>query len=645
MMMFLKRILIVGVVFCFSVIPAVFSATNIVLDGKSAGRTFEGLGALSAGASSRLLPDYPEQQKKEILDFLFKPNFGASLHHLKVEIGGDVNSTDGCEPSHMHVREDENYSRGYEWWLMKEAKARNPKIMLDCLEWGAPAWIGDGKFYSQDNADYIVKFVKGNKSVHGLDIDYVGIWNERKYDVPWIKLLRKTLDDAGLNKIQIVAADEISKWTIADAIVADPELAKAVQVVGTHYPKFQSTPVAQKLDKPIWSNEDGPWNGTWKGAKQLARAYNRNYVTGKMTKTIIWSLITSYYDNLPLPGSGLMKANTPWSGYYDVQPRVWVTAHTTQFTQPGWKYLDSGCVLIEGGSVATLRDPAGKDYSVIVETMDAKAAQQLEFKVAGELPDGPLHVWRTNEKEQFVRIDDIKPVNGAFTITAEPESIYSVTTTSGQQKGVTTPPKDEPLPIAYKDDFESYQVGATARYASEQAGIFEVVKRADGKGQALRQIVQKKGIEWQKNPYPETLLGSGKWGNYTVSVDALIEKTGFVSLFGRVGKILQDDNLPSGYWLKVTDSGRWDLAVLRWVPRGDKVGKKKLVATNLVAGAVSFPADTWHNLKLQFSGSVIKVMIDGTLAGTVEDKTYTAGMVVVGSGWHGAQFDNLLIAE
>lgn len=32
--------------------------------------------------------DYPEPQRSEILDYLFKPNFGAALSILKVEIGG-----------------------------------------------------------------------------------------------------------------------------------------------------------------------------------------------------------------------------------------------------------------------------------------------------------------------------------------------------------------------------------------------------------------------------------------------------------------------------------------------------------------------------------------------------------------------------
>lgn len=30
--------------------------------------------------------------------------------------------TDGTEASHMHNEDDESYTRGYEWWLMVEAK-------------------------------------------------------------------------------------------------------------------------------------------------------------------------------------------------------------------------------------------------------------------------------------------------------------------------------------------------------------------------------------------------------------------------------------------------------------------------------------------------------------------------------------------
>ena len=52
-------------------LPCVY--TQIIhVDSKKTGRTFEGIGALSAGASSRLLIDYPEPQRSRILDYLFK---------------------------------------------------------------------------------------------------------------------------------------------------------------------------------------------------------------------------------------------------------------------------------------------------------------------------------------------------------------------------------------------------------------------------------------------------------------------------------------------------------------------------------------------------------------------------------------------
>ena len=116
-------------------------AQRIPIDFAQVGRTFDGVGALSGGGgTSRLLYDYPEPQRTEILDALFEPGHGSSLQILKVEIGGDGQSTEATEASHMHTRDDENYHRGYEWWLMKEAKARNPDIKLFGLAWTV-SWL------------------------------------------------------------------------------------------------------------------------------------------------------------------------------------------------------------------------------------------------------------------------------------------------------------------------------------------------------------------------------------------------------------------------------------------------------------------------------------------------------------------------
>jgi hypothetical protein len=58
---------------------------TINLDGTTTSFAFEGHGALSAGASSRLLWDYSEPYRSQVLDYLFKPQFGAGLNTLKVE--------------------------------------------------------------------------------------------------------------------------------------------------------------------------------------------------------------------------------------------------------------------------------------------------------------------------------------------------------------------------------------------------------------------------------------------------------------------------------------------------------------------------------------------------------------------------------
>src|ERR1035437_5874354 len=104
-------------------------AQTINLNGKAGGKRFDGIGAVSGGgATSVLLKDYPEPQRSQVLDLLFKPKFGASMSAFFVEVPGDGNSTQGSELSHMHTKDDLNYSRGYEWWLMREAKNRNPEI-------------------------------------------------------------------------------------------------------------------------------------------------------------------------------------------------------------------------------------------------------------------------------------------------------------------------------------------------------------------------------------------------------------------------------------------------------------------------------------------------------------------------------------
>ncbi len=654
-------------VFCFSLlvlkiflIPGVAVGSGparnpqrILIDLTGSGPVFDGLGALSAGASSRLLIDYPEPQRSQILDYLFKPGYGAALQHLKVEIGADVNSTDGSEPSFMRTPTDRNFDRGYEWWLMMEARKRNPKIVLDSLPWGAPGWIGGGRLYSRDMAEYVSTFLVGAKSAHNLDVEYTGVWNEKKYDASYVKELRAALDQNHV-MAKIVCCDEYpsdgGEWQIARAIQTDKALDAAVAVIGVHYPwvyNHVTTPeYVRTTSKPLWSSEDQPNSGggpylsrNWEyGGRLLAKLYNLNYLQGGFTATEIWSPITSYYDILAAPGSGLMIANTPWSGHYVVPGAIWATAHTTQFTEPGWRYHTSSCGYLEhGGSYVTFLSPDRRNWSSVIETIDAREPQTLRIEFTGGLTPAVVHIWETNSHRAFEHVSDLKPVKGAIELTLDPDSLYTVTNTAGQGKGTAAPPPAAAFPLPYTEDFESTPAGGTPKFLSDQDGAFEVHPCEGRKGRCLEQVITTIPIPWGPLPDPFTLAGDEERKDYQISADALIPLAGTATIFGRIdsANVFSEHKAlyPSGYGLLLKSNGDWSLISTAYQQQ----------VRELAHGDIEQQPGKWHNLVLRFSGSNIEALIDGRQLASIADSTHTHGMFSVGSSWTRVMFDNLKV--
>jgi len=615
-----------------------YSQQSIVIDGKGTGRIFDGITGVNAGGGvGRLLMSYPEQQRSEILDYLFKPNFGASMQGYKAEIGGDGNSTEGSEPSHMHTADDQNYTRGYQWWMMKEAKKRNPNIRLMALAWDFPAWIKD--VCSQSAADYLVNYIKGAKKVNNLDIEYIGLWNETKTCKEFPIILRKALNANGLQNVKIIADDIPWDWSIAATMKANKELYDAVDIVCTHYPRYESTQTAKEIGKPIWSTEDGPWTDGWAMSGQFsgpwAKILNQNYIFGKMTSTHAWNIITSYYDVLDLPHAGLMRAKAPWSGFYEVMSPIWSIAHTTQFAQPGWQYIDKACGLLKnGGSFVTLKN--GKDYSTIIETHDAVEKQTLNFTVVNGLSTGKVYVWRTDSVSYFEKIAEIVPVKGSYTLTVNNNSIYSITTTTGQHKGITTIPKERPFPVPYRDNFEKYEIGNTGvHYFLEQNGAYEIVAAGYGReGKALRQVVSQIPIAWGSGASSHLLgtasiIGDEKWNNYSVSSDILLEEPGYARVMGRVSRVTIDGQI-NGYQLYLYDNGNWKM-------------KYATTKASLDSGKIEVGLKKWNNLKMIFNGNVITCLIDNKKVSEVTDTRFVAGMAGIGNNYNKGLYDNFEI--
>ena len=290
-------------------------ATPVIL-GKTAGAfgpAYDGHGALSAGASSRLLFDYEPSVRSDILDWLFKPGLGAALPVLKIEIGGDGQSTDGTEPSFMHRKADTaeaGYQRGYEFWLAKEARKRNPNIKLGALAWTAPSWVGNGTYCSWDNVYYTVRWLQGARDIHGLKFDFIGLYNERTVTDDYLSNFVHGLYVSGFGDLEVVGGDRFANNL--ESYFFPLSHAKLVDAVGVHYPcKYKSEDGANALGKKLWASEDFSTEANWTGASCWGRTLNQNFVLGNMTSTIAWSLIWSVYRNLPYFGNGLMYADEP----------------------------------------------------------------------------------------------------------------------------------------------------------------------------------------------------------------------------------------------------------------------------------------------------------------------------------------------
>ena len=647
---FAARAVAVGVLLVAGAIVAApvssADAPTIAVDGTSAGRTFDGVGALSAGASSRLLIDYPPAQRSQILDYLFKPGYGAALQILKVEIGGDTNSTDGAEPSHMRSADAVDCDRGYEWWLMEQAKLRNPQIKLSALEWGTPGWIGAGArtVWTSQNIDYLLSWL-GCAREHGLQIDYLGGWNEAGYDANWYVALRQALDQHGYSGIQLVAADSYDWTDVAASMQSNPAFKQAVAFIGEHYPCTTTgctTPDSVlATGKPVWASEQGS-NPYDTGAATVAKELNREYTDGQMTSMVNWSLEWSAYQGLPFGGNGLLLANTPWSGHYQVGKTIWAMAHTAQFTEPGWRYLDSGSTRIPGGSVVSLRDPGSANWSSIAETLDATAPQPVDWAVTGGLSTSPVHVWATkldsnDSDDWFVRQPDIEPSGGHFTTTLQPGYVYSFTTTTSQGKGSAASPPSRTWKLPYGEGFDG-PAGASPREFSDLEGAFETAACAGRPGQCLQQVVTEKPVYWDFwYDHPATVVGDpASWRNYRVDVDARLQQPGYLELDGRA--LGSGDGL-AGYHFRIGDTGQWSLY------RRDDTGlNSNPVDETLATGTAAFGVDVWHRLGLKLQGNEITPMLDGRALTTVLDAHYAAGQVGLEvAPWDRAQFDNLRV--
>ncbi|MBQ8781768.1 MAG: glycosyl hydrolase family 59 [Oscillospiraceae bacterium] len=685
-----------------------FAAVNdsyyaVKIDGSTTnmdeGTVYRGLGVVTGNNSSRLLMDYKTENPEaywEIMNLLFKKDYGAGLTHVKIEFGTDVNSSSGTEPSIMRSADEEaDVTRGAGFMFAADALSINPDITVDLLRWGEPKWITDAFAESQEagfEARY--KWYKAalDKAYETYGIKFTHISADANeadvIDSDWIiyfadRLENETDECYNYGEIKIVASDEVGSWKIADAMMENEELRDAVDILGEHYNTWANDKVKtlnKVYNKEVWytegvastniarlavtSNGSGI-NGT-NGALDVCNRIINGYYNGRMTMYEYQPAVAAYYSGAKYFPKSLLNTQNPWSGYYEADCGIWTSAHFTMFIENGWRYIDSACygdgkeahaISETTNNYMTVTDTETGDYTIVI-CNDSEEQRNYTFTLENmSKADAPFCIWETRgpdegqayDENYFKHIGTFKPVEKdgkySYSIEVKPYSIVTVTTLdkTADTSVYSCKYEDVPLDINYSDDFEYSDEFLSSRgnaplYTTDYGGAFEVAE-VDGNKVLMQMInAENKPTDWRfrGTPNPITFLGDDRWSNYSAEISfkfASDASDNYIAFGNRyLTAELDSWSAENGYSVRVYPDGRWEL--------------KKNAQVALNGTVENFDANAWHTVKITAAGINVSAYIDGTELVTFPDEFghSNSGRVSVGSGLYNNIFDDLKIS-
>lgn len=599
------------------------------------GRVFYGIGGVTSNGMTKLLKEYPKEQREDILDLLFLPQYGAGMQVLKVEIGSDANGTCGTEPSHMRSEDDFDITRGVGLWMAQEAKKRNPSIILDAIRWGTPGWVTD----HEKKYKYYRSFLEGAREVYGLHFDYLAPdENEGPFHRNWVvNVLRPGLNRDGFEDVKLSGADSNTDWNIAARVENDPELKKALAVLNIHY-KQDSPLAAKESGLLLFDSEDlVAYRHDFSFSLDMAQNIIRAYASGRIVQYQIHPIIEAIYDNLPYTCKSLLTAACPWSGFYQIEYAFWVIAQFTQFIFPGWRYVDSGCCYGQEQSCLSLMDEKGQVSVVLLNRSDSPHIFEIQFQ---QIEVEKLHRFQTTQAESFVKLQDISVAEGCALVELPPRAICTLTTTTGQRKGKPRHeiPERKGFVLPYEDSFGEYVAGKQPRYTVDQAGAFEIQYDENGQ-KCLEQVItpMRKPFDWSGRPSPQpyTVLGGQNLANYRVSLDFRIQEEpgacedAYVILGARCNFSPKIASPAECYGLVIFVQGNWQLCCGSFI-----------LACGIMPRA---DMSKWHSIAIEVVDDRISAYFDDCLLVECRDSERSSGNVVIGSGYHEAFYRNLRI--
>ncbi|MCZ8519415.1 MULTISPECIES: S-layer protein [Paenibacillus] len=357
---------------------------TITIDGKKVDtyNRFKGFGTVTANNTSRLLLDYKEENPKaywEIMNKLFNTKTGAGLTHVKVELGGDVNSSSGTEPATMrYADEPANVLRGAGFEFAADAKSINPDLTTEILRWGEPRWTWNGAAGNEyeNRYQWYKQTIDAVYKEYGFRIDYVGIsQNERaannngKIEVEWLKYFTSQIKkepnyDSDYKEIKLVAADGYRDTAaISRTLLENPDLIDEIDVISSHYGLTGSNELTQlqnklisegKKPKEVWVSEGiapminaryrekmepqykglGGKAGIVDVTSRIISAYSWSGAGSNPLRAVSFDLqpaVAAFYEGSSYNPKHLISAYDPWSGFYEADGGLQGVRHVMNF--------------------------------------------------------------------------------------------------------------------------------------------------------------------------------------------------------------------------------------------------------------------------------------------------------------------------
>jgi hypothetical protein len=436
--------------------------SEIVVDGNDVERddlgtafnTFGGFGAVSANNTSNLLLDYKEEHPEvywAIMESLFDPDTGAGLNHIKLELGGDVDTSSGTEPATKRSEsEPADVLRGAGFHFAADALSINPDIKTEALRWAEPSWT---------NGDYEKRYawhletMEAAYDVFGIEFDYLSpsqneVSNsymnaELDWTVWFAKRIAAEADEPDArydySEIKIVALDSYRNGeNVATRVINHPDAVDWIDAIGYHY-TLEGGANLTRLNKEfgmeiLYSEGIAPMiepkyrilgdparggvGGTTSAADIADRFIGAYRWAGAgsnpahMTAFLFQPASSAMYEGVRYTPKSLVQASDPWSGYHEGGLGINTVRHFHQFIDRDWEYIEGASMangsLGDGGtnvdtgsrSYLTLRTPAGatgEPEFTQVHANNTSTLRHFEVKVANlsDEADRPLHLWET----------------------------------------------------------------------------------------------------------------------------------------------------------------------------------------------------------------------------------------------------------